>query len=114
MRNTTKNGYCYIIAKVTEVESSTRVTATSQGVVDKGNTGAKGDKGETGPQGPQGVQGVKGADGKTYYTWIKYADSPTSGMSDNPSGKKYIGVAYNKTTATESTTYSDYSWSLIK
>lgn len=80
----------------------------------KGNTGAKGDKGETGPQGPQGVQGVKGADGKTYYTWIKYADSPTSGISDNPSGKKYIGVAYNKTTATESTTYSDYSWSLIK
>lgn len=80
----------------------------------KGNTGAKGDKGETGPQGPQGVQGVKGADGKTYYTWIKYADSPTSGMSDNPSGKKYIGVAYNKTTATESTAYSDYSWSLIK
>lgn len=77
-------------------------------------TGTKGDKGETGPQGPQGVQGVKGADGKTYYTWIKYADSPTSGMSDNPSGKKYIGVAYNKTTATESTKYSDYSWSLIK
>lgn len=79
-----------------------------------GNTGAKGDKGDTGPQGPQGVQGVKGTDGKTYYTWIKYADSPTSGMSDNPSGKKYIGVAYNKTTATESTKYSDYSWSLIK
>lgn len=70
--------------------------------------------GARGPQGPQGVQGVKGADGKTYYTWIKYADSPTSGMSDNPSGKKYLGVAYNKTTATESTNYSDYTWSLIK
>lgn len=84
---------------------------------DKGDTGAqgpKGDKGETGPQGPQGVQGVKGADGKTYYTWVKYADSPTSGISDNPSGKKYIGFAYNKTTGTESTNYSDYSWSLIK
>ena len=86
----------------------------------KGETGAqgpqglKGDKGATGPQGPQGVQGVKGADGKTYYTWLKYADSPTSGMSDNPSGKKYIGFAYNKTTGTESTSYSDYSWSLIK
>ena len=79
-----------------------------------GATGPKGDKGATGPQGPQGVQGVKGADGKTYYTWIKYADSPTSGMSDNPSGKKYIGFAYNKTTGTESTDYSDYSWSLIK
>nr|WP_302271023.1 alanine-zipper protein [uncultured Blautia sp.] len=83
----------------------------------KGETGAqgpKGDKGATGPQGPQGIQGVKGADGKTYYTWVKYADSPTSGMSDNPSGKKYIGFAYNKTTGTESTSYSDYSWSLIK
>ena len=71
-------------------------------------------KGATGPQGPQGVQGVKGTDGKTYYTWIKYADSPTSGMSDSPIGKLYLGVAYNKSTATESTNYSDYSWSLIK
>ena len=58
VRNTTKNGYCYIIAKVTEVESSTRVTATSQGVVDKGNTGDKGDKGETGGIGPTG-NGIK-------------------------------------------------------
>lgn len=80
----------------------------------KGETGAQGLQGATGPQGPQGIQGVKGADGKTYYTWVKYADSPTSGMSDNPSGKKYIGFAYNKTTGTESTSYSDYSWSLIK
>lgn len=82
-----------------------------------GVNGAKGDKGETGqtgPQGPQGVQGAKGTDGKTYYTWIKYADSPTSGMSDSPAGKLYLGVAYNKSTATESTNYSDYSWSLIK
>ena len=68
----------------------------------------KGDKGD------QGVQGAQGKDGKTYYTWIKYADSATSGMSDNPTGKKYIGFAYNKSTATESTNYSDYAWSLIK
>ena len=71
-------------------------------------------KGETGPQGSQGVQGPKGEDGKTYYTWLKYADSPTTGMSDSPTGKAYIGLAYNKTTATESNTYSDYTWSLIK
>lgn len=77
-------------------------------------TKIKGDKGDTGAQGPQGVQGIKGTDGKTYYTWIKYADSPTSGMSDSPIGKLYLGVAYNKSTATESTNYSDYSWSLIK
>ena len=79
-----------------------------------GATGPQGPRGEKGDTGPQGPQGVKGADGKTYFTWIKYADSPTSGMSDNPTGKKYIGIAYNKLTATESTNYADYAWSLIK
>ena len=64
--------------------------------------------------GVYGDTGAAGKDATTYYTWIKYADSPTSGMSDNPDGKKYIGLAYNKTTATESTTYGDYAWSLIK
>lgn len=57
---------------------------------------------------------IKGADGKTLYTWLKYADSPTSGMSDSPSGKKYMGIAINKTSITESSNYSDYTWSLIK
>ena len=61
----------------------------------------------------QGVQGPKGVDGKQYYTWLKYADTPTSGMSDSPTGKAYIGLAYNKTTATESSNYSDYTLSLI-
>ncbi|AND39050.1 phage tail spike protein [Cytobacillus oceanisediminis] len=65
-------------------------------------------------EGNQGVPGPAGKDGTTYYTWIKYADSPTSGMSDSPAGKKYMGIAYNKTTATESTSYADYSWSLIQ
>lgn len=108
---------------VTYGDDRTEFTPSENGVCITGNTGAQGargpqgaagPKGATGPQGPQGIQGVKGADGKTYYTWVKYADSPTSGMSDNPSGKKYIGFAYNKTTGTESTSYSDYSWSLIK
>ena len=71
-------------------------------------------KGEKGDKGDQGVQGPKGNDGQQYYTWVKYADTPTSGMSNDPDGKTYIGLAYNKTTATESTTYSDYAWSLIK
>lgn len=110
-----ENGkYIWTRSVITYTDKNTTTTAPVCVTGTKGNTGAKGDKGDTGPQGPQGVQGVKGADGKTYYTWIKYADSPTSGMTDNPSGKKYIGVAYNKTTATESTKYSDYSWSLIK
>lgn len=80
-------------------------------------TKMKGETGATGPQGPQGSQGLpglKGADGKAYYTWLKYADTPTTGMSDNPSGKSYIGLAYNKTTDIESTSYSDYAWSLVK
>ncbi|MGJ9381815.1 phage tail spike protein [Salipaludibacillus sp. CF4.18] len=62
----------------------------------------------------EGPQGTVGDDGITYYTWLKYADTPTSGMSDDPTGKEYMGVAYNKTTSTESTTYGDYVWSLIK
>lgn len=79
-----------------------------------GVKGDKGDKGDTGAQGLQGIAGAKGADGITYYTWIKYADTPTTGMSDLPTGKAYMGIAYNKLTATESTNYNDYSWSLIK
>ena len=60
-------------------------------------------------------RGDDGVAGKTYYTWIKYADDASgNGLSDNPSGKEYIGFAYNKTSATESTTASDYTWSLIK
>lgn len=65
-------------------------------------------------KGDQGVAGDRGADGVTYYTWIKYADTPTTGMTDNPTGKAYVGIAHNKTTATESTNYGDYQWSLIK
>jgi phage minor structural protein len=65
-------------------------------------------------QGPQGIPGEPGEDGTTYYTWIKYADSATTGMSDTPTNKKYIGIAVNKTTATESSNYADYTWALIK
>lgn len=58
---------------------------------------------------------IKGDDGKTLYVWIKYADDAKgNGMSEYPDGKKYIGLAYNKTTATESNNASDYIWSLIQ
>lgn len=80
----------------------------------QGPQGEQGEQGIQGPQGNQGVQGPAGADGQSLYTWIKYADTPTSGMSDSPTGKTYIGLAYNKTTSIESNTYSDYTWSLIK
>lgn len=76
---------------------------------------SKGDKGDTGATGPQGVPGPAGADGKTLYTWIRYADDANgSGISNDPTGKAYIGLAYNKETATESNTPSDYTWSEIK
>ena len=67
-----------------------------------------------GEDGEQGPPGPKGEDGKTFYTWIKYADTPTSGMSDSPDGKEYIGIAYNKETPTPSTNYADYTWSKFK
>ena len=60
------------------------------------------------------IQGPKGDAGITYYTWIKYADSPTSTtLYDTPTaivGLKYIGIAYNKVTPVSSSNYSDYTW----
>ena len=88
----------YLWTKTTVVYSDGNSTSTYT-VALQGKTGAKGDT---------------GAAGASKFTWIKYADSPTSGMSDSPDGKAYMGVAYNKDTATESTAYGDYSWSLIK
>lgn len=59
--------------------------------------------------------GVYGSDGKSLFTWVKYADDASgTNMSDNATGKKYMGIAYNKTSATESTTASDYTWSKIQ
>lgn len=73
-----------------------------------------GDKGDTGNDGPQGVPGPAGQDGKTLYTWIRYAeDANGTGISNSPDGKSYIGLAYNKETASESNNPSDYTWSKI-
>lgn len=54
-------------------------------------------------------------DGASLYTWIKYADdSIGTGLSDSPINKLFIGIAVNKTSATESTVAADYTWSQIK
>ena len=51
----------------------------------------------------------------TTYTWIKYADDANgTNMSDSPTGKTYMGIAYNKTNSNESSNRNDYQWSLIK
>ena len=67
-------------------------------------------------KGTDGVNGEKGKDGTTYYTWIKYSDNANgSGMYETPNNKtKYIGIAVNKTTPTESNVASDYIWSKFK
>ena len=66
-------------------------------------------------KGDQGIPGTPGTDGKTYYTWVKYADDELgNGMSDDPTGKKYLGIAYNKETQQESNNPRDYEWIKIK
>src|SRR4029077_433844 len=70
-----------------------------------------------GPQGNQGVPGATGADGVTTYTWVKYAPNgaPSDAqISDLPAGMTYVGFAFNKTTPTESTVATQYTWSLIQ
>jgi hypothetical protein len=82
-----------------------------------GATGATGPAGPTGATGPQGVPGPPGADGSPTYIWLAYADSAdgtTNFTNGSPGSRTYIGLAPNKTTATESSVPSDYSWSLIK
>ncbi len=79
-----------------------------------GTNGKDGVDGKDGAPGKDGADGAPGADGVTYYTWVKYADTPTSGMSDSPEGKAYIGIAYNQLFPEASEKYSDYAWSLIK
>ena len=77
--------------------------------------GVKGDKGDQGIQGVPGEDGIPGKDGKTLYTWIRYADDANGGgISNDPTGKDFIGFAYNKETATESNNPEDYAWSDIK
>ena len=66
------------------------------------------------------VTGSKGTNGKTYYTWIKYADSLGSSgypdsMYDTPTkNTAYIGIAKNQTSSTEGTDPSVYVWAKIK
>lgn len=74
----------------------------------------KGEKGDKGDQGPQGVPGPAGEGGVTLYTWIRYADDiQGNGISNNPDGKKYIGLGYNKTSYVESDDPADYIWTAI-
>lgn len=62
-----------------------------------------------------GVYSKDGKAGTTYYTWIKYADDAQGGgISNEPTGKSYVGIATNQTSSTESDDPTDYKWSLMK
>ena len=65
--------------------------------------------------GTDGIPGTPGKDGRVLYTWIRYADDAQgNGISDNPVGKKFLGLAHNKETSVESNDPKDYQWSDIK
>lgn len=73
-----------------------------------------GKDGAPGRDGVDGLPGRDGIDGKTTYTWVKYADDINgNGLSDYPSGKGFIGFAYNKLTHVESTNPAQYTWSKL-
>ncbi|TLQ11753.1 serine/threonine protein phosphatase [Lactococcus cremoris] len=68
-----------------------------------------------GAKGDQGIPGPKGADGKTQYTHIAYANSADgkTEFSTSDSNRTYIGM-YVDFNVNDSTTPSDYSWTLVK
>ncbi|AEU41303.1 Phage tail assembly [Lactococcus cremoris subsp. cremoris A76] len=82
---------------------------------DKGDQGVQGIQGLQGPAGTQGVAGPKGADGKTQYTHIAYANSAdgVTNFSTSDSNRTYIGM-YVDFNINDSTTPSNYSWTLVK
>ena len=75
----------------------------------------QGPAGERGPQGEQGIQGATGKDGTSYYFYVRYSiNSNGNPMTVAPSdASKYMGVA-STSSATAPTSYSAYTWSLIK
>jgi hypothetical protein len=91
--------------------------------LDAGNTGTeedyiaslKGEKGDTGEKGEQGIQGATGKDGTSYYFYVKYSiNSNGNPMTVAPTdASKYMGVA-STSSSTAPTSYSAYTWSLIK
>ncbi|AZF92878.1 capsid and scaffold protein [Streptococcus phage CHPC1037] len=68
-----------------------------------------------GKQGPKGLPGPKGSDGRTQYTHIAYANSSDGkkDFSTSDSNREYIGI-YVDFNINDSTTPSDYSWTLVK
>ncbi|RUO44981.1 phage tail protein [Idiomarina aquatica] len=110
----TDEGVAYLRARLVLGDGFTVTTEDDIRGLD-GEQGPPGPQGPEGPVGPQGVPGEPGADGQVYYTWIRYADDINgNGISNQPDGKFYMGLAYNKTSPTESNDPSDYTWSRFR
>ena len=85
--------------------------------LEAGNTGTEEDylnslKGE---RGEQGIPGAIGKDGTSYYFYVRYSiNSNGNPMTVTPTeASKYMGVA-STTASTAPTSYSAYTWTLIK
>jgi hypothetical protein len=113
--------------KTTLNDGTVNYTPSTNGTCIAGATGATGPKGDTGEQGPQGLQGIqgpkgdqgiqgpKGVDGLDSYTHIAYATG-VNGENfsvSHFSTATYIGMYVDHTEA-DSTSYTDYNWTLIK
>mgnify|MGYP003640552129 CR=1 FL=1 len=84
---------------------------------DRDNIAAEVGFGQDGAPGTDGAPGAPGADGAPLYTWIAYADNVDGSANfsnGSPGGRAFIGIAANKTSATESTNPADYQWSAYR
>lgn len=106
------NGELYLSARILELETS--VTSGTQkatlGEYLIKNSGIS-DKVEA-----LASQFAQLAKNRTYYTWIVYADDENgNGISTDPSGKAYVGIAANrKVTEADLTDPTVYKWSKVE
>lgn len=82
--------------------------------LEEGNTGTEAEY-LASLKGEQGIQGATGKDGTSYYFYVRYSENSNGNpMTITPNEKsKYMGVA-STTSSTAPTSYSGYTWSLIK
>lgn len=93
--NKTKNGYSYILAKITSIVSSTSVKCTSTGSIDKGEQGAKGDQGSKGDKGESDIKCYKLRGGSNQLVWSKLGTLVSDGDNSNFVVTIYTGDGYN-------------------
>ncbi|MDL4842842.1 phage tail spike protein [Aquibacillus rhizosphaerae] len=79
-----------------------------------GPSGPKGEDGYTPIKGVDYFDGLDGQDGTSSYLWVRYSqNSDGSGMTTDPTNAVYIGVV-TTTEPIAPTSYTSYTWTLIK